>query len=85
LLWLLEEGGDVQTIGRSFILVFYIQFFKVHVNIVFQCALAFAIERKIVLAIDACSRTPIIIKSHDLHAGNIKGAMGKTTSYHERH
>ncbi len=32
-------------------LSFYIQFFKQHVNIAFQCALAFAIEKKITLAV----------------------------------
>ncbi len=50
----------------------------------FQHALTFAIERKIALASDVCFNTPIIIKSHDLHAGDIKGAMGEITSYHER-
>jgi hypothetical protein len=37
-----------------------------------------------VLASDVCSRPPIIIKSHDLHARDIRGAMGEITSYHER-
>jgi hypothetical protein len=36
------------------------------------------------LASDICSRPPIIISSHDLHEGDIKGAMGEITSYHER-
>jgi hypothetical protein len=65
-------------------LSFYIQFFKHHVNIALQHALAFAIERKIVLASDACFRPPITIKSHDLHAGDIRGAMGEIASSHLR-
>jgi hypothetical protein len=39
-------------------------------------------ERKIALARNACSRPPIIIRSHDLHANNIKKVMGEITSYH---
>jgi hypothetical protein len=53
--------------GGHLSLYFCIQFFKQHVNIVLQCALAFAIERKIALANDACSKPPTIIKSHNLH------------------
>jgi hypothetical protein len=30
-----------------------------------------------VLASDVCSRPPIIIRFHDLHAGDIKGAVGE--------
>jgi hypothetical protein len=41
-------------------------------------------ERKIALTSDACSRPPITIKSHDLHVGIIRGAMGEISSYHER-
>jgi hypothetical protein len=55
------------------ILVFFLSMLK-----------AFVIERKIVLAVDACFRPPIIIRSHDLHVGDIKRAMGEITSYHER-
>ncbi len=65
-------------------LSFCIQFFGQGVNIAFQHTLTSAIERKIVLANDACSRPPIIIQSHDLHVGDIRGAMGEITSYHER-
>jgi hypothetical protein len=61
-----------------------IQFFRQHVNIVLQHALVFAIERKIMLASDVCSRPPITIRSHDLHAGDIRGAVGKIDFYHER-
>jgi len=50
----------------------------------FQHALTFAIERKIALASDVCFKPPIIIKSHDLHASDIKGVMGEIASYHER-
>jgi hypothetical protein len=50
-----------------------------------QCvSIAFQRERKIVLAGDACSRPLITIRSHDLHVGNIKRAMGEIVSYHER-
>ncbi len=31
---------------------------------------------------DVCSRSPIIIKFHDLHVGNIKGVKDEITSYH---
>jgi len=63
-------------------LSFCIQFFKWCVNIALQ--LAFAIHRKIALAGDVCSRPSIIIKSHDLHVGNIRKAMGEIVSYHEK-
>jgi hypothetical protein len=33
---------------------------------------------------DVCSKPPIIIKSHDLHAGNIKKIVGEIVSYHEK-
>jgi hypothetical protein len=49
----------------------------------FTC-LAFAIERKIALVGDACSRPPITIKSHNLHVGNTRVAMGEIASYHKR-
>jgi len=32
---------------------------------------------------DACSKPPIIIRCHNLHASNIKRAMGEITSYDE--
>jgi hypothetical protein len=65
-------------------LSFCIQSFRQHVSIAFQHALTSIIERKITLVGDACSRPPIIIRFHDLHAGNIRGAVGEITSYHER-
>jgi hypothetical protein len=65
-------------------LSFYIQFLKQCVNIVFQHVLAFAIERKIALANDVYSRPPTIIRSHNLHVGDIKGAVGEIVSYHEK-
>ncbi len=58
-------------IRRSFILFFCIQFFK-HVNIALQHALTSEIEKKIVLASDACSKPPNTIRSHDLHVDDIK-------------
>ncbi len=54
------------------------------VSISFQRALTSTIERKIVFASDACFRSPIIFKSHDLHAIDIKGAVGEIVSYHEK-
>jgi len=33
------------------------------------------------LMINACSRPPITIKSHDLHVSNIREAMGEMASY----
>jgi hypothetical protein len=33
---------------------------------------------------DVCSRPPIIIRSHDLHASDIRRTMGEIASYHER-
>jgi len=65
-------------------LSFYIQFFKQCASIVFQHVLAFAIERKIALANDVYSKPPTIIRFHNLHVGDIKGAMGDIVSYHER-
>jgi hypothetical protein len=46
--------------------------------------LASVTKRKIALASDACFKTPIIITSRNLCAGDIKGAMGKITSYHKK-
>jgi len=65
-----------KQLGDHLSLSFYIQFFKQHVNIVFHRVLAFAIERKIVLVGDVCFTPLIIIRSHDLHAGDhIRGAV----------
>jgi len=57
-------------------LSFCIEFFRQCVNIALQHAFASAIERKIALAGDACSRPLIIIRFHDLHADDIREAMG---------
>ncbi len=65
-------------------LSYCIQFFKQHVNITLQCALASAIERKIALTGDACSKPPTTIRSHDLHVGDVRGAVGEIASYHKR-
>ncbi len=59
-------------------------FFRHCVSIAFQCALAFVIERKIALVGDACFKPSIIIKSHNLHVGNIRGVVGEIASYHEK-
>ncbi len=53
-------------------------------SIALQHALASAIQSKITLAKDVCSRPPISFRSHDLHVGNIKGAVGKMVSYHKK-
>ncbi len=74
---------DKQSKSHSSLL-FCIQFFKQHVSISFQRALASTIKRRVRLASDAYSRPPTIIKSHDLHADNIKRAMNEIASYHER-
>jgi hypothetical protein len=58
--------------------------FKHCVSIALQHALTSTIERKIVLASVACSKPPITIKSHDLHAGNIRKVVGEIVSYHKR-
>ncbi len=67
-------------------LFFCIQFFKQCVSIAFQCALVFAIEGRLhwQLARDVCSKPPITIKSHNLHACDIREAMGEIISYHKR-
>jgi hypothetical protein len=65
-------------------LFFCIHFFKQCVSIVLQHALDSTIERKITLASGACSRSPITIKSHNLHVGDIRGAVGEIASYHEK-
>jgi hypothetical protein len=36
------------------------------------------------LANDVYSRPPIIIKSHDLHIGDIRGVAGEIASYHKK-
>jgi hypothetical protein len=64
-------------------LSFYIQIFRQCDGIAFQCALAFAIERKIALTNDAYSKPLITIRSHNLHSSNIREAMHKIPSYHK--
>jgi hypothetical protein len=70
--------------GDHLSLFFCIQFFRYRVNIVFQPALACTIKRKIALVGDACFRPSITIRSHDLHASDIRRAMGEIASSHER-
>jgi hypothetical protein len=65
---------------RSF---FCILFFKQRVIIIFQRVLTFVIERKIVLVGDVCSKPPITIRFHDLHASDIRGIVGEIASYHK--
>jgi hypothetical protein len=70
--------------GGHLSLSFCIQFFKQCVSIVLQCVLASIIKKKIVLVGDVYFRPPIIIRFHDLHVGNIRGAVGEIASYHKR-
>jgi hypothetical protein len=42
------------------------------------------VKKKIGLARNACSRPPIIIRSCNLHASDIRRAMGEITSSHEK-
>jgi hypothetical protein len=37
-----------------------------------------------VLVGDVCSKPPITIRFHDLHASNIKGVVNEIVSYYER-
>jgi len=60
------------------------QFFKQHVSIALQHALTSTRERKIMLMSNVCSRPPIIVRSHNLHVGHIRRAMGEMASYHEK-
>ncbi len=69
-----------KQLGGHLSLSFCIQFFKQHVSITLQHALNSVIERKIALMVDACSRLAIIIRSHNLHASDIRGALGEITS-----
>jgi hypothetical protein len=69
-------------LGGHLSLSFYINFFKQLVNVVFQCVLAFAIKRNIVLVGNVCSRPPITIRYHDLHVSDIRKVVGEITFYH---
>ncbi len=71
-------------IERSFILLFFHSIFQITCQYFFQCALTFTIEKKIVLASDVCSRPHITIRSHNLHASDIRRVVGEIISYHER-
>jgi len=64
-------------------LSFCIQFFKQRVSISFKCDLTSTIKKKIVLASDVYSRPSIIIRSHNLHANDIRGDVGEIISYNE--
>ncbi len=65
-------------------LSFCIQFFKQHVNIAFQRALAFIIERKNSLVGNAHLKSPITSRFHDLHGSNIKRVVDDIAFYHKR-
>jgi hypothetical protein len=73
-----------RSLGDHLSLSFCIQFFKHCVSIAFQRPLVSIIERKIVLAGDACFKPSITIRSHDLHASDIRRGVGEVASYHER-
>jgi hypothetical protein len=63
---------------------FAFKFSRQRVSIALQHALTFAIEKKIELGSDVCFRPPITIRSHDLHACDVRGAVDEITSYHKR-
>jgi hypothetical protein len=73
-----------QMIKRSFIFVLCIQLFKQCVSVAFLCDLTFVIKKKIALIRDVCSRPSIIFRSHDLHPGHIRRAMGGIASNYEK-
>jgi hypothetical protein len=50
----------------------------------FQHGLTFVIEMKVALVRDAFSSFAVNIRSHDLHAPDIKRAVGEIASYHKR-
>jgi hypothetical protein len=68
--------ADLYMTWEDEVFVARVQFFRQCISIVFQRALASAIERKITLTGDACSTPPITIRLHDVHVGDIKRAMG---------
>jgi hypothetical protein len=70
--------------GGHLSLSFCIQFFRQRVSIALQHALISTIEKKITLLNDVCSRPPSTIRSHNLYVDDIRGAVGKIISYHER-
>ncbi len=63
---------------------FCIQFFKQHLSIAFQHALAFVIQRKIVLVGDVYSKPPLIIKFMILLVGDIKRVVDEIVPYHKK-
>ncbi len=65
-------------------LSFCVHFFKQHFSITLQHDLASTIEKKIALVGNVCSKPPITIRAHDLHVGDIRGALGEIASYHEK-
>jgi hypothetical protein len=65
-------------------LFFFIQFFRLCVNITFQHDLTSTIERRIVLVGNVCFKSPITIRPHNLHVGDLRGAVGEIASYHKR-
>jgi hypothetical protein len=73
-----------RRLGSHLSLSFCIYFLRQCVCIAFQHALTCAIEKKISLASDVCSKPSITIKFHDLHASDIRRVVGEMTSYHEK-
>jgi hypothetical protein len=65
---------DRKIIYRCF---FAFNFSEDILNIAFQHTLASAIERKIALMGNACSKPPITIRLQSLHVDDIRGAMGE--------
>jgi hypothetical protein len=54
------------------------------VLVLFSNILTSIIKKKIALANDVCFRPPITIRFHNLHVGDIRGAVCEIASYHER-
>jgi hypothetical protein len=75
--------NDKQS-GGHLSLALCIQFFRQHVSIALQHVLTFVIEMKIALMGHVCSKPPITIRFHDLHANDIKRAVDEIVSYHEK-
>jgi hypothetical protein len=86
-LWSVFVFSTIDNSRNHLFLSFCIQFFRWpvwRVSIVLQRALASAIERKIALVGNACSRPLITIRPQSLHVDDIKGPMGEIPSYLER-
>jgi hypothetical protein len=83
----IRELFVIFTINNQNLIYLYLFAFNFSSNVLillFNVLLASTINRKIALAGNVCSRPPITIKSHHLHAGDIKRVVGEITSYHRK-